>query len=160
MSTLLEFGLYHGRATPEEDMVDWGYDGPLYKDVTMVAVTRYEIIVRFAGGKSIKIPVTEDGLLVVDNHYYGDARIHTFDSEGQEYAHTRVKVWHQYPYPAAITVSFTYGAWSVLSGSLTQNTKSGRIDHNASKRDDIKAAAFAVLPGAPRPYSPITGAAA
>jgi len=39
MNNKLQLRLFHGRADPDEDMDDWGFDGPIIRDIVAIHFT-------------------------------------------------------------------------------------------------------------------------
>ena len=74
--------LYHGRRSPEEDLEDWGLQGPTFGPLEYVHTTyAYHIklgIPNYKGAPSLY--VIED-LLYYDGIYYGDWSVFTADEK-------------------------------------------------------------------------------
>lgn len=80
---MLYLELYHGRKNPDQDLEDWGFDGPIigplehmtftYLNVIRVFFTK-ESIAKACGfeGKDDNWITFEDDLLVFQGNYYGD----------------------------------------------------------------------------------------
>lgn len=84
--------LYHGRNTPNEEMNDWGFDGPVIGPLDYVHTTygtevtvsgKPEVIEKFFGERSSEYMVTiADGLFPVGGKFYGDWTVYS-NAEGK-----------------------------------------------------------------------------
>lgn len=94
--------LLHGRDDPAQDMDDWGYTGPTINGIkafhgtylgdfnlyftTMEDTLRAKAITgweQLAGDCALNMS-TNNGLIVVNNKFYGDFELQTMDPEGRE----------------------------------------------------------------------------
>ena len=78
--------LFHGRKTKEEDMDDWGFDGPVIGPLPYVHTTYASCI--HIGDTTDDIEI-EDGLVKYDGAYYGDWSVCT---KGKLSAEDRKKI--------------------------------------------------------------------
>jgi len=67
--------LWHGRNTPNEELDDWGFDGPVFGPYQAVQVT-YARRIKLLRGDDVyhELPIVED-MAVYDDKYYGDWNI-------------------------------------------------------------------------------------
>ena len=74
---MLYIRLFHGRTDPEQDMDDWGSDGPVFGPYEFVHIT-YASCVRFGrqNGDCDSLYVYED-MLFYNGAYYGDWSVFT-----------------------------------------------------------------------------------
>ena len=76
---MLYIRLFHGRSDPEQDMDDWGSDGPVFGPCQFVHTT-YSSLVRLGSGDgSCDELFTVEDMLYYDGVYYGDWSI--FDEQ-------------------------------------------------------------------------------
>lgn len=79
----LYLGMMHGRHSPDEDMSDWGFNGPVigplnYVHTTYGSEVKLEFVdeadrfAYFGDAPQEVITVHTDGLLMYDGKYYGD----------------------------------------------------------------------------------------
>ena len=77
--------LFHGRTAPDQEMDDWGSQGPVFGPLSSCHTT-YGTDVRLsyldATGDTCDLHITKDGLLYYDGIYYGDWS--TFISDKEE----------------------------------------------------------------------------
>lgn len=70
--------LFHGRDTPEEEMDDWGYDGPIigpfkWCHITYCTTFNFGFVGDEDGtGPTTVVTITKDSLILFDGKYYGD----------------------------------------------------------------------------------------
>lgn len=68
----LYLGLFHGRVTPDEELNDWGLQGPVLGPILSASIGKGESVsVTDMDGNLIQIPFVED-LLAYNGRYYGD----------------------------------------------------------------------------------------
>jgi hypothetical protein len=68
---------YHGRHTSEEDLDDWGFNGPVFGPFSVVQVT-YGCHIKAIGhlnGNLAEFTISNDGLVEVKEAFYGDFSI-------------------------------------------------------------------------------------
>ncbi len=75
---MLYIRLFHGRTDPNQDMDDWGSDGPVFGPYEFVHTT-YTSFVRLGGRGGIcdELHVHEKDMLCYDGVYYGDWSVFT-----------------------------------------------------------------------------------
>ena len=66
--------LYHGRKHPDENMQDWGFDGPTIGPFDAVIFTYLTDIRGFKDGHETTLK-RHDDMVVWDNNYYGDFEV-------------------------------------------------------------------------------------
>ena len=78
--------LYHGRKTKDEEMDDWGFDGPVL-EVEGVTVT-YAIDIRIMfSGQDDYLFLSEyciDSLIFYDGKFYGDWSVQPLDKDSEQ----------------------------------------------------------------------------
>ena len=74
----LSVKLFHGRNDPDEDMDDWGFDGPCLGPIEGVRLT-YGNVALLVDDR-IELPMV-DYVILYDGKYYGDAAIQTVEAE-------------------------------------------------------------------------------
>jgi len=82
---MLYIRLFHGRTEPEQDMDEWGSDGPVFGPYEFVHTT-YTTIVRLGRRDGIcdEMFLHED-MLYYDGRYYGDWSVFPADIFEREY---------------------------------------------------------------------------
>jgi hypothetical protein len=79
---MLYIRLFHGRTDPEQDMDDWGSDGPIFGPYLFAHTTYgWDIKMRKSNGSCDELFVHED-MVYYDSVYYGDWTL--FDLETLE----------------------------------------------------------------------------
>jgi hypothetical protein len=86
----MQLHLYHGRKTPDEDMDDWGFDGPTLLGVEWMAVTymstfrvKFKTVEQAQAAQALtgweyfadndQLEIQQNGsLIAADGNYYGD----------------------------------------------------------------------------------------
>ena len=80
---MLYLELYHGRKDPEQNMEDWGFDGPIIGPLEHMTFTYMNVIRVFFKNKALigkngfkseddNWVIFQDDLLVFQGNYYGD----------------------------------------------------------------------------------------
>lgn len=77
---MLYIRLFHGRTNPEQDMNEWGTDGPVFGPYDYVHTT-YSSLVRLGrdDDNCEELRVLDHDLLFYDGVYYGDWSVFTED---------------------------------------------------------------------------------
>ncbi len=75
---MLYIRLFHGRKDPNQDMNEWGSDGPVFGPYDYVHTT-YANFIRMGkpDGNCDQLQVIEEDMLYYDNVYYGDWSVFT-----------------------------------------------------------------------------------
>ena len=69
---MLYIRLFHGRTNPDQDMDDWGFDGPVLGPYQFVHTTyTYHVKLGRSDGNCDELHIHED-MLYYDGCYYGD----------------------------------------------------------------------------------------
>lgn len=80
----VNINLFHGRNTVDEELEDWGFEGPILKDVgfafTYGLLKIFNVNYDGSFGDMIFLPVVE-GMVKLGGKYYGDFEILTSDDE-------------------------------------------------------------------------------
>lgn len=80
----VNINLFHGRNTVDEELEDWGFEGPILKDVgfawTYGQLKIFNVNYDGSFGDMIFLPVVE-GMVKLGGKYYGDFEILTSDDE-------------------------------------------------------------------------------
>ncbi len=78
---MLYLRLFHGRSDPEQDMDDWGSNGPVFGPYKFVH-TIYTSFVKLGrrDGGCDEMSVLEKDLLYYDGVYYGDWTVFTYET--------------------------------------------------------------------------------
>ncbi|HUP65816.1 MAG TPA: hypothetical protein VM557_11110 [Thermoanaerobaculia bacterium] len=73
----LFFRLYHGRTSPDEEMEQWGTDGPTFGPLKYVHAAYFSTMqIGFEDGERVSLPIVGD-LILWDGVYYGDFEVLT-----------------------------------------------------------------------------------
>lgn len=84
--------LFHGRDNPEQDMDDWGYDGPVFGPYDSVSVTYFCDVKLCIDHDIVDTLINHEGLVYYNNEYFGDFDI----ISNEEFEKTpRYKAQHQ-----------------------------------------------------------------
>lgn len=71
---MLTIHLFHGRHHPDEELHDWGFDGPYLGPFEAVSFTYGSLVAHSAAHERVEFAWFDD-LLVYDGRFYGDAEI-------------------------------------------------------------------------------------
>ena len=79
----LRFRLFHGRRNPDQQMDDWGMDGPVFP--ASFVHTTYGYHIRLGGPQDgethLELYVSKGGLVFYDGVWYGDWTVYPPDAE-------------------------------------------------------------------------------
>ena len=91
---MLYIRLFHGRTDPEQDMDDWGTDGPVFGPYNYVHTTYSHHLKRGKSDNySDELYVNQEDLLYYDGVYYGDWSV--FDAQVLEKSQFQISVFQQ-----------------------------------------------------------------
>ncbi|MDP1823344.1 MAG: hypothetical protein Q8L48_08885 [Archangium sp.] len=76
----LSIQLFHGRSDPDEQLEDWGFDGPCLGPLDGVQLTYGKVRLVGPFDELVSLGGVDD-LLFYDGQYFGDARISTVDEQ-------------------------------------------------------------------------------
>ena len=68
--------LYHGRNDPQEDLEDWGSEGPVFGPYESIQIT-YESHIKMHSDSGFDDLAWQEDLVFYDGIYYGDVEIST-----------------------------------------------------------------------------------
>jgi hypothetical protein len=83
MAVYLE--LFHGRHSPDEELYDWGFNGPILGPFPFVHIT-YGCDIKLGDDSDIELCVDKDGYVQFAGAYYGDMSTLSFPSEDRSCA--------------------------------------------------------------------------
>ena len=91
---MLYIRLFHGRTDPEQDMDDWGTDGPIFGPYIHVHTT-YSSMLRLGrtDGNCDELHVHKKDMLYYDGVYYGDWSV--FNAQVLEESQFQISVFQQ-----------------------------------------------------------------
>ena len=91
---MLYIRLFHGRTDPEQDMDDWGTDGPIFGPY-IHAHTTYSSMLRLGrtDGNCDELQIHHEGMVYYDGVYYGDWSV--FDAQVLEKSQIKISVFQQ-----------------------------------------------------------------
>ena len=77
--------LYHGRKTKDEEMDDWGSDGPVLEVEGVTVTYEYDIRIMFTGQGDYEFisQYCTDQLFYYDGIYYGDWSVQPLDKDSE-----------------------------------------------------------------------------
>ena len=89
---MLYIRLFHGRTDPEQDMDDWGTDGPVFGPYNYAHTTySHHLKLGKSDNYSDDLYVNQEDLLYYDGVYYGDWSV--FDAQVLEKSQFQVSVF-------------------------------------------------------------------
>jgi hypothetical protein len=90
MQANLYLRLYHGRKDPEENLEDWGSEGPVFGPYESIQIT-YEAHIKMHAPDHFDDLVWQEDWVFYDGIYYGDVEIVAAapDSERTPYKHEK-----------------------------------------------------------------------